>query len=181
METLQDVFLHTLRDLYFAEHALTKALPGIIGAVDDADLQAVLEKHLGETRTHVTTLDRVFASIGQSAEATTCDAMNGLIAECERFLTQTTARRAREISIVACCQAIEHYEIARYGTVREWASLLGHVEAHDLLAGILDQEKAANHALSHLAVTSINEGPPTSTRREAPAADEEAALPGLGV
>jgi ferritin-like metal-binding protein YciE len=156
MKTLEDVFDHTLQDMYFAENALTKALPKVIAAVSDSQLKVALEKHLSETKTHVTRLDEVFASIGSKAEGDACDAMQGLIKECETLMAEAPASPARQAGIVGCCQAIEHYEIARYGTLREWAKSLGHDEAHDLLTAILDQEKAADHTLTHLAVTSIN-------------------------
>lgn len=156
MKTLADAFNHTLRDVYFAEQALVKALPKVIDAVSQADVKSALQAHLSETKTHVTTLDRVFASVGQPAKGQKCEAIEGLIKECDGVVSEATGKVARHAAIIGCCQAIEHYEIARYGTLREWAKALGNSEAHELLGQILDQEKAANHKLTHLAVTEVN-------------------------
>ncbi len=157
MKTLEDAFHHTLQDVYFAEHALTKALPKVISGVSSKELKDALKDHLAETKTHITMLDRVFKSIGEKAEGEKCDAIEGLIKECEGVMGEATGKQAKHAATIGCCQAIEHYEIARYGTLREWAKALGHDEAHDILTKILDQEKAANHTLTHLAVTSINQ------------------------
>ncbi|MGE0813980.1 MAG: ferritin-like domain-containing protein [Vicinamibacterales bacterium] len=157
MKTLSDAFHHTLQDVYFAEQAITKALPDVISAVSSKDLKAALEHHLEETRQQIETLGRVFASVGEQPSGQKCAAMAGLIKECDGVIGDATGAPARNAAVIGCCQAIEHYEIARYGTLREWAKALGHTEAHELLTGILDQEKKANHTLTHLAVTSINQ------------------------
>lgn len=157
MKTLADAFHHTLQDVYFAEHALNKALPKVISAVSSKDLKAALKEHLAETKQQIGMLDKVFKSIGEKASGEKCDAIEGLIKECDGVIEEATGKQAKHAAIIGCCQAIEHYEIARYGTLREWAKALGHDEAHDLLSKILDQEKKANHSLTHLAVTSINQ------------------------
>lgn len=156
MKTLADAFHHTLQDVYYAERALTRALPKVIDAVSSPDLKEALTAHLDETRGQIDVLDRVFSSIGAEASGQKCDAIEGLIKECDGVIDEATGKHARNAAVVGCCQAIEHYEIARYGTLREWAKELGHDEAHDLLTGILDQEKKANHTLTHLAITSLN-------------------------
>jgi ferritin-like metal-binding protein YciE len=156
MKTLADAFTHTLQDVYFAEHALIKALPKVIKAVSQPDLKGALQAHLAETKEQVTLLERVFASLGEEASGKKCDAIEGLIKECNGAASEATGKVARHAAILGCCQAIEHYEIARYGTLREWAKALGNTEAHELLGQILDQEKAANHKLTHLAVTAVN-------------------------
>ena len=156
MKTLADAFEHTLKDIYYAENALTKALPKTGAAATSKDLKQALKDHLAETKTHVSTLEKVFKSIGKKAGGEKCDAIEGLIKECEGVIEEAKAARAKDALIIGCCQAIEHYEISRYGTLREWAKELGHTEAHDLLSQILDQEKAANHKLTHLAVTAVN-------------------------
>ena len=157
MKTLADAFLHTLKDVYFAEHALAKALPRVAKAVSSKELKAALKDHLAETKAQITALQRVFSLIGEAAEGEKCDAIDGLIRECDGVIEEATGKAARQAALIGCCQAIEHYEIARYGTLREWAKALGHDEAHDILSKILDQEKKANHSLTHLAVTSINQ------------------------
>ena len=155
MKTLADVFEHTLQDVYYAEHALTKALPKVIRAVSRADLKRALQAHLKETKAQIGVLEEVFTSIGKKAQGEKCDAIEGLIKECEGVMEEATGT-AKQAAIIGCCQAIEHYEIARYGTLREWAKSLGRTKAHDLLSQLLDQEKAANHTLTHLAVTAVN-------------------------
>ncbi|MCC7179985.1 MAG: ferritin-like domain-containing protein [Acidobacteria bacterium] len=157
MKTLADAFTQTLQDVYYAEHALTKALPKVISAVSQPDLKKALQAHLDETKEQITLLDDVFSSIDQEAAGEKCEAIDGLIKETESVMDEATGKAAKHAAIVGCCQAIEHYEIARYGTLREWAKALGHAEAHEMLSQILDQEKAANHKLTHLAVTAINE------------------------
>jgi ferritin-like metal-binding protein YciE len=158
MKTLADAFEHTLKDIYYAENAISKALPGVIAAVDNADLKGALEGHLKETKDQIKTLGKVFKLIDKPAAGEKCDAIEGLLKECAGVMEEAKGPVAKHAMIIGCCQAIEHYEIARYGTLREWAKALGEHEAHDLLSGILDQEKAANHKLTHLAVTSVNGG-----------------------
>lgn len=154
MKTLADVFEHTLKDIYYAENALTKALPKTATAATAKDLKQALKDHLAETKGQIETLQQVFKSIGKKAEGEKCDAIDGLIKECEGAIEDAKTAEARDAAIIGCCQAIEHYEIARYGTLRAWAKALGHKEAHDLLGAILDEEKAANNKLTHLAVAS---------------------------
>lgn len=156
MRTLADAFEHTLKDVYYAEHAIAKALPKVIDAVANGDLKIALKDHLTETKGQIKTLDAVFKSIGKKASGEKCDAIEGLIKETEGVIKESKGAVARHAAIIGCCQAVEHYEISRYGTLREWAKALGEDESHDLLSGILDQEKAANHKLTHIAITTIN-------------------------
>ena len=156
MKTLADAFEHTLQDVYYAENAITKALPNVIDAVTNADLKATLQGHLAETKGQIKTLQAVFKSIGKKASGEKCDAIEGLLQETAGAIKEAKGTVAKHAAIIGCCQAVEHYEIARYGTLREWAKALGKTEAHDLLSEILDQEKAANHKLTHIAVTTIN-------------------------
>ena len=156
MKTLSDAFEHTLRDVYYAEHAISKALPKVIEAVTNADLKSALQEHLLETKGQIKTLDAVFKSLGKKAAGEKCDAIEGLIKETEGAIAEADGVVAKHAVIIGCCQAVEHYEIARYGTLKEWAKALGKNEAHDLLSGILDQEKAANHKLTHIAISEIN-------------------------
>jgi ferritin-like metal-binding protein YciE len=157
MKTLADAFCLTLQDMYYAEHAITKALPRVIASIGQADLRDALEAHLAETQDQIKILDLVFASIGMEPSGEKCDAIEGLIMECGGVMEEASGKSAKHAAVLGCCQAIEHYEIARYGTLREWAKALGQTEAHNLLSSILDQEKAANHTLTHLAVTTINQ------------------------
>ena len=155
MKSLEELFKHTLKDIYYAENAITKALPKMSKAVKSAELKAAFDSHLKETKGQIETLNRVFASIGQKPEGEKCDAIEGLIKEGDGLMEEASGV-ALDAGLLACGQAVEHYEIARYGSLREWAKLLGHDEAHKLLSEILDQEKAANGKLTNLAVSSVN-------------------------
>ncbi len=156
MKTLADVFEHTLHDIYYAENALTKALAKVAEAASNAELKTGITEHLAETKGQIKTLDLVFKAIGKKPAAEKCDAIEGLIKETDGVIKEAKTDKARDIAIIACCQAVEHYEIARYGTLKEWAKVLGQDEAHDLLSQILDQEKAANNKLTNLAVSHMN-------------------------
>ncbi|MCL4065836.1 ferritin-like domain-containing protein [Pseudomonas sp. GX19020] len=156
MKTLEDAFLHTLQDIYWAENALLKALPKVSKSVNNAELKVAFDDHLSETKGHVATLDKVFKSIGQKAAGEKCDAMAGLLKEADGLIEEAEGH-ALDVALIGAAQAVEHYEIARYGTLREWAKVLGHEEAHGLLGSILDEEKAANAKLTALAVMAVNE------------------------
>lgn len=155
MKTLADAFHHTLQDIYYAETALTKALPNVAKAAGNADFKALVLAHLTETKQQITILDKVFASIAQKPSGVKCDAIDGLIKETDGIIKDATGI-ALDVCLIAIAQAVEHYEIARYGALREWAKVLGHTEAHDLLGQILDMEKAANARLTGVAVSAVN-------------------------
>jgi len=118
--------------------------------------QDALKDHLSETKGQIKTLQAVFKSIGKKASGEKCDAIEGLIKETEGVIEEAKGAVAKHATIIGCCQAVEHYEISRYGTLREWAKALGKTEAHELLSEILDQEKAANAKLTTIAITEIN-------------------------
>lgn len=155
MKTLAELFEHTLKDIYWAENALTKALPKIASAVNNAELKAAIEAHLDETRSQIETLKKVFGTIDVKPEGVKCDATEGLIKEADGLMEEAEGL-ALDAGLLAAAQAIEHYEISRYGSMREWAKVLGNEKAHILLSEILDQEKAANAKLTTLAITAIN-------------------------
>ena len=140
MKTLADIFLHTLKDVYYAENAIVKALPNVAKAAQDAKLKEAAEKHLEETKGQIETLKKVFKSIGKSAEGEKCDAIEGLIKETDGLIKEASGT-ALNAGLLAACQAVEHYEISRYGSLREWAKQLGHEEAHTLLSEILIRKK----------------------------------------
>lgn len=135
---------------------MTKALPKVAKSVKDAKLKQALEAHLKETRGQIDKLDKVFASLGKKARGEKCDAIEGLVREADGLMEESEGT-ALDAGLLAACQAVEHYEIARYGSLREWAKVLGHREAHTLLSEILDQEKAANNKLTNIAVTEVNQ------------------------
>jgi ferritin-like metal-binding protein YciE len=157
MKTLAEAFEHTLKDIYYAENALVKALPKVAKAAGSAELKAAVEAHLAETKQQVKILDQVFKSMGKEASGEKCDAIEGLIKETEGLMEEAEGV-ALDAALIGAAQAVEHYEIARYGTLREWAKELGYTEAHDMLTQILDMEKAANAKLTTIAVTAVNEG-----------------------
>jgi ferritin-like metal-binding protein YciE len=156
MKTLDDAFRHTLKDVYYAENALARALPKVAKAVSNKALKAAIEDHLEETKRQVKTLEKVFKSVGEKASGEKCDAIDGLIKETEGIIEDGDGAVALNAAVIAAAQAVEHHEISRYGSLREWAKVLGHDEAHDLLSSILDEEKAANNKLTNLAVSTIN-------------------------
>ncbi len=156
MKTLAEAFHHTLKDIYYAENALTKALPKVASAAGSSDLKKVVNAHLAETKEQIKLLDQVFKSIDAKPEGEKCDAIDGLIKETDGIIKEASGI-ALDAALTAAAQAVEHYEIARYGTLREWAKVLGNDKAHDLLTQILDMEKAANAKLTTLAVQSLNE------------------------
>ncbi|QND52250.1 ferritin-like domain-containing protein [Phyllobacterium sp. 628] len=155
MKTLAELFEHTLKDVYYAENAIVKALPKVSGAVKNAEFKKALDHHLEETKGQIKILDKVFKTINVKPAGEKCDATEGLLKETDGIVADASGV-ALEAGALAACQAVEHYEIARYGSLREWAKVLGNEQAHVLLSEILDQEKAANNKLTNLAVTSIN-------------------------
>ncbi len=151
MKTLEEAFHHTLKDIYYAENALTKALPKMAEAAKDAKLKTAFTDHLAETKEQITILKKVFKTIDDSPEGEKCDAIEGLIKEGEGIMKEATGK-ALTAALIGAAQAVEHYEISRYGTLRQWAKELKNTEAHELLTSILDMEKAANAKLTDLAV-----------------------------
>ena len=156
MKTLAEAFHHTLKDIYYAEKALTKALPKVASAAGTSDLKKAVEHHLEETKEQIKLLEKVFSSIDEKAEGEKCDAIEGLIKETEGIIKEASGV-ALDAALIAAAQAVEHYEIARYGTLREWAKVLGYNKAHDLLTQILDMEKAAIAKLTAMAVETVNQ------------------------
>ena len=156
MKTLADAFEHTLKDVYYAENAILKALPKVIEAVSQGDFKGALRDHLAETKEQIKILAKVFKTIDVSPSGEECDAIEGLIKETEGIMTEAKGPIAKNAALAGACQAIEHYEIARYGTLREWAKTLKNEEAHVLLSEILDMEKAANNKLNAIAINSLN-------------------------
>jgi ferritin-like metal-binding protein YciE len=160
MKSLADVFEHTLADVYYAENAISKALPKVSKAAGSAELKQAADEHLKETKGQIKKFEAVFKSIGKEAKGEKCDAIEGLIKEADGIIEEASGT-ALDAGLLAACQAVEHYEIARYGSLREWAKELGHDEAHRILSEILDEEKAANNKLTSIAVNSVNKAQKT--------------------
>lgn len=155
-EELQGFFEDGLKDLYWAEKALTKALPKMQTNATSAKLKEAIGAHLEQTRNHVTRLEGVFSSIGKKAQAAKCDAMDGLLKEGEGILEETETGAVRDAAIIAAAQKVEHYEIASYGTLATYAKMLGHKEALNLLLATLAEEKKCDTDLTKLAKSEIN-------------------------
>lgn len=156
IKTLDDLFLHTLKDLLYVERQILKALPKMERKATDPKLKAALSSHRDETEDHVSRLEEVFEILGKPARCAKCDAMVGLMEEAENLMTEIDDKETMDAALISLAQAVEHYEIARYGTLVSWAKQLGHAKAAILLEETLDQEYGADGALSKLAETRLN-------------------------
>lgn len=153
---LRDLFIDGLKDIYWAEKALTKALPKMIKKATSEELVAALTDHLAVTEEQITRLDEVFSAIGEKAQAKKCEAMEGLIKEGSEIMESTEEGVVRDAGIIAAGQKVEHYEIATYGTLCSFAKILGEKEAAELLLETLNEEKKADDKLTEIAEESIN-------------------------
>ena len=153
---LMELFEDGLKDIYFAEKALLKAIPTMIDNATSEDLIDALTNHLAETENQVLRLESVFESIDKKAEAVKCEAMVGLIKEATEIMDECEEGSMRDAGIIAAAQKVEHYEIATYGTLRQFAVTLGLTEAVSLLEETLEEEKAADIKLTEVAVEAIN-------------------------
>jgi ferritin-like metal-binding protein YciE len=153
---LADLFHDTLKDIYFAEKKVLAALPKMAKAAESEELQAAFEKHHGETEGQIGRLEQVFEEIGEKPQAKTCAAIIGILDEGKEIMEDYKGSPALDAGLLSAAQAVEHYEIARYGTLSAWAEQLGHSNAATLLNDTLDEEKAADRALSELAETLVN-------------------------
>jgi ferritin-like metal-binding protein YciE len=154
---LEDLFLDGLKDLYYAEKKITKALPKLAKAAQGEEVVAAFEKHLAETEAQVERLEEVFELLGKPARGKTCPAIDGIIEEGSEILEEYRGAAALDAGLVAAAQAVEHYEIARYGTLITWAELLGNSEAAAILKETLAEEEATDEALSQLGESGVNE------------------------
>ena len=153
---LMELFEDSLKDIYFAEKALLKAIPTMIDNATSEELIAALTNHLAETENQVLRLESVFESIDKKAEAVKCEAIVGLIKEAKEIMDECEEGSMRDAGIIAAAQKVEHYEIATYGTLRQFAETLGLAEAVTLLEETLAEEKAADVKLTEVAVAAIN-------------------------
>jgi ferritin-like metal-binding protein YciE len=151
MKTLLDLFLNELADIYDAEHQLVKALPKMAKAATCTHLQTAFLAHLEETKGHVKKVEQVFECFNKSPRGKTCEATKGLLAEGDEIAASFKDSSAINAALIAAAQKIEHYEMASYGCLHEWAGVLGNEDAADLLEEILAEEKAANESLTDLA------------------------------
>ncbi|CAN1724550.1 Ferritin-like domain-containing protein [Hyphomicrobium sp. 1Nfss2.1] len=158
LKSLDDLFLHGLKDIYYAENKIVKTLPKLIDAASDAELKKGLKQHLIETENQVKRLEQVFELIGEKPKATRCPGIDGILTEGDDLLSEVDGRTATNVAIIASAQAVEHYEITRYGTLIAWAEELGKDDVIPLLERSLKEEKAADKKLTTVAETRVNRG-----------------------
>ena len=156
IKTLHDLFVHTLRDMYYAEKQIVKSLPQMIEKVHDAQLKQDLSAHLEESKNHVRRLEDVFRLHGVEAKGVDCPAIDGIIEEAEEVAGEVADEQVLDAAIIAAAQAVEHYEITRYGSLIAWAKRLGRNDSANLLDQNLQEEKAADKKLTDLAESKVN-------------------------
>jgi ferritin-like metal-binding protein YciE len=157
IRSLEDLYLHQLRDIYYAEKEILKALPDMIEKADAAQLRKAFEEHLEQTRGHVERLEKVFSIIGEEARGVDCPAIDGIIEEANEVAGDVEDKKVLDAALAAAAQAVEHYEITRYGTLVAWSQELGHQDAADLLEQTLEEEKQTDAKLTKLAEERLNE------------------------
>lgn len=156
-KTLDDLFLDTLKDIYYAERKIVKTLPKMARAASSADLKAAFEKHKHESEGHIERLQQVFEIVGKRAQGKTCPAIDGIIEEGEELIEEFKGTPALDAGLISAAQAVEHYEITRYGTLKRWAEVLGMKDAAKLLDQTLSEESKTDEALTGLADASANQ------------------------
>ena len=156
IKTMDDLFVHTLQDIYYAENQIVKALPEMIEKATDPQLRQGFQTHLAETKGHVQRLEQAFKMLGKEPKGVDCPAIDGIIDEAEDVAGEIADKRVCDAALIAAAQAVEHYEITRYGTLMAWAKQLGRTDVTALLQKNLDEEKATDAKLTQMAETSVN-------------------------
>jgi ferritin-like metal-binding protein YciE len=151
IKTMDDLLLHGLQDIYYAEQQITKALPKMIDKATNRDLATGFRTHLEETNKQIERLEKVFAKLGQQPSGTKCPAIDGIISEADEIAGEVEAKAVLDAALIAGAQAVEHYEMCRYGTLIAWAEALGHEDIVRFLTTNLNEEKAANTKLNTIA------------------------------
>jgi len=156
VKTMDDLFVHTLRDIYYAENQIVKALPEMIEKATNPELKQGFQVHLEETKTHVRRLEQLFQLTGQQAKAVDCPAIDGIIEEAEDIISEVEEKDVLDAAMIAAAQAVEHYEIARYGALIAWAKQMGRNDCASILEQTLQEEKATDQKLTGLAEGKVN-------------------------
>jgi ferritin-like metal-binding protein YciE len=156
IKTMDDLFVHALRDMYYAENQIVKALPDMIEKANDSQLKQGFQTHLRETENHVKRLEQVFKLHGVDAKGVDCPAIDGIIEEADDVAGEVEDKSVLDAALIAAAQAVEHYEITRYGTLIAWANELGRSDCASLLKQNLDEEKAADKKLTAMAESRVN-------------------------
>lgn len=157
IKTLDDLFVHQLQDIYYAEQQITKALPKMISKATDTELKRGFEKHLNETEGQIKRLERVFEMHGHKPKAVDCPAIDGIIKEANETAGEIGDKEVLDAALLASAQAVEHYEITKYGTLIAWAKRLGRDDCASVLQQTLDEEKATDQKLTAMAESKINQ------------------------
>lgn len=156
IKTMNDLFLHQLRDIYYAEKQIVKSLPDMVEKASDPQLKQGFQTHLRETENHVKRLEQVFQIIGQKASGVDCPAIDGILEEASDVAGEVEDRAVLDAALIAAAQAVEHYEMTRYGTLIAWSKLLGRNECVSLLQQTLDEERATDKKLTSMAESQVN-------------------------
>jgi ferritin-like metal-binding protein YciE len=156
IETMEHLFIHSLQDIYYAEQQIEKALPDMIEKASDAELKRAFQMHLRQTKGQIKRLDRVFKKLKRTPQPHKCPAIDGILDEASEIAGDVGDTVVLNAALIAAAQAVEHYEITRYGTLTAWAKLLGHTEAAKLLFANLKEEKATDKKLNDIAKRKIN-------------------------
>jgi ferritin-like metal-binding protein YciE len=157
IRTLDELFTHTLQDIYYAETQITKAMPTMIKKATNPQLKQGFQTHLAETENQVKRLEQVFKLLGQPAKGVDCPAIDGILEEANEVAGEVTDKGVLDAALVASAQAVEHYEISRYGTLIAWANQLGHTDCVSLLQQNLGEEQATNKKLTAMAAQKVNQ------------------------
>ena len=173
LQSLDDLFVHCLRDIYYAEKQIEKALPKMIEKATNPNLKAGLEKHLKETEGHIARVEEVFELHGVKAKQVNCPAIDGILKEADELAGDVADKKVLDAALVAAAQAVEHYEITRYGTLMAWAKLLGRNDVAKVLNMNLKEEKATDKKLNGIAKRKINRKA-AARQRKRPGAVERA-------
>jgi ferritin-like metal-binding protein YciE len=156
IKTLDDLFVHTLRDIYYAEKQIEKALPKLIDKATDPELKGGFDKHLQETKGHIERVEQVFQMHGVKAKAVNCPAIDGILKEADEVTGDVEDKKVLDAALIASAQAVEHYEITRYGTLIAWARQLGREDCASVLAKNLKEEELTDKKLSQLGERKVN-------------------------
>jgi ferritin-like metal-binding protein YciE len=157
VKTLEDLFYETLKDIYYAEKKLVKTLPKMAKMASAPGLREAINGHLSETEFHVQRLEQVFTAIDKRAVAKKCEALEGLLKEADEVMSEIKDEETLDAAIISSAQTVEHYEIARYGTLATWARELGYRDVAGVLEATLEEEKNADEKLSDLAEDAVNQ------------------------
>jgi ferritin-like metal-binding protein YciE len=156
IKTMSDLFLHTLQDIYYAEQQIVKALPDMVEKASDAQLKQGFQAHLRETETHVKRLEQVFQKLNVRTKGVDCPAIDGILKESKEVAGEVDDKSVLDAALIAAGQAVEHYEMTRYGTLIAWAKQLGHRDIVSLLQQTLEEERATDQKLTSMAEARVN-------------------------